>query len=90
MRWCANVGTPLFVEEWSIRVNREIYEGWTVQDFIDELQMQADLIMIGQAIHKPFKTRRDLETWCCEEQPYYKKEAIPEVVEYFAKRYGLT
>ena len=69
-------------------MDREIYEGWTVQDFIDELICQADLIMIGQSIHKPFKDRKELEKWCCDNQPYYKKP-IPEVVEFFAKRYGI-
>ena len=68
---------------------RHVWEGWTVQDFIDELQMQADLIMIGQGMHKPFKNRKELEKWCCENQPYYKKP-IPEVTEYFARRYGLA
>ena len=69
-------------------MDREIYEGWTVQDFIDELICQADLIMIGQSIHKPFKNRSELEKWCCDNQPGYKK-LIPEVVEFFAKRYGI-
>ena len=54
---------------------------------IEELQMQADLIMIGQEIHKPFRNRDDLEKWCCENQPY--KKPIPAVVDYFAERYGL-
>ena len=69
-------------------MNRELYEGWTVQDHIDELICQADLIMIGQSLHRPFRNRKDLEKWCGENQPYYRKP-IPEVVEFFAKRYGL-
>ena len=70
-------------------LRRRVWEGWTVQDFIDELQMQADLIMTGQSIHKPFRNRKDLEKWCCDKQPYYSKP-IPDVVDYFAKRYGLV
>ena len=47
-------------------MDREIYEGWTAQDFIDELICQADLIMIGQSLYKPFKDRKELEKWCCD------------------------
>ena len=71
-----------------MKTDREIYEGWTVQDFIDELITQADLIMIGQSLHKPFQNRKELEKWCGENQPYCSKP-IPEVVQFFAKRYGL-
>ena len=69
-------------------MKKEAYESWTVQDFVDELQMQADLIMIGQALHKPFRDRKE-EKWCHEEQPMNEK-LILEVVGYFAERYGLT
>ena len=68
--------------------SKHIWEGWTVQDFIDDLQRQADLIMIGQSWRKPFRTRSELETWCRDNQPYYKN-TIPEVVQYFADRYGI-
>ena len=69
-------------------MDKEILEGWNVQDFVNELQMQADLIMIGQSWHKPFANRKELAEWCADNQPYYK-EIIPEVVQYFADRYGI-
>ena len=70
-----------------MNLEKPIWEGWTAQDFIDELQFQADMIMAGQAIRKPFKNRKDIEKWCCENQPY--KKPIPEVVDYFCERYAL-
>lgn len=72
----------------SIAYNKEIYEGWTVQDFIDELEPQVAMIMNGQSWKKPFTSRKELADFCKDNQPYYKK-AIPEVVKYFADKYGL-
>ena len=62
--------------------DREIFEGWTVQDFIDELESVFAMIMSGQSWQKPFKDREELKRWCMDNQPYYKKY-IPEVVGYF-------
>ena len=67
---------------------KEIYEGWTVGDFIEHLQPQADMIMSGQSWKKPFVNKSELKKWCSENQPYYK-HTVPEVVDYFAARYGL-
>lgn len=61
--------------------NKHIWEGWTVQDFIDDLEPIFDYI---QQI-KPFKTREEVKRFCMENQPYYKKY-IPEVVDYFYKK----
>lgn len=72
----------------SIAYNKEIYEGWTVQDFIDELEPQVAMIMNGQSWKKPFSSRKELADFCKDNQSYYKK-AIPEVVKYFADKYGL-
>lgn len=69
-------------------LNKHIWEGWTVQDFIDDLQPQLDMIMKGKAITSPFESRFELFKWLRENQPYYKKD-IPEVREYFLKRYML-
>ena len=68
---------------------KHIWEGWTVGDFIEALQFQADMIMSGRSWHQPFKTMSELYAWCTDNQPYYKKP-IPEVVSYFAERYGIT
>ena len=69
-------------------LTRHIWEGWTVGDFIEALQLQADIIMMGMSLRKPFTSRAELEAWCKDNQPYYKKP-IPEVVEYFIDRYGI-
>ena len=68
--------------------NRMVWEGWTVQDFIDELEPQIDLIMRGESWRAPFETKAELAKYTKENQPYYKK-TIPGVNSYFAKKYGL-
>lgn len=62
-----------------IDFNKHIWEGWTVQDFIDELQPSFD------NVSDHFTTRKEVKEWCMSEQPYYKKY-IKEVVDYFCKR----
>ncbi len=71
-----------------MELTRHIWEGWTVGDFIEALQPQADMIMSGRSWRKPLRTRNELEVWCKDNQPYYK-QTIPEVVQYFADRYGI-
>lgn len=70
-------------------LNRHIWEGWTPQDFINELEPQVDMIMRGQSYISPFQNKKELEEWCKDNQPYYKKK-IPEVVNYFAEKYGIS
>ena len=71
-----------------MELTKHIWEGWTVGDFIEALQLQADMIMDGRSWRKPFCSRAELEAWCRDNQPYYK-QTIPEVVQYFADRYGI-
>lgn len=68
--------------------NKVIWEGWTVLDFVEALDDNLRLIMIGRSWMKPFTTKEELKLWCIDNQPYYKKH-IPEVVDYFAKVYNL-
>lgn len=69
-------------------LQRVIWEGWTAQDFIDELSLEIDMIMRGESWTKPFKTKAELAAYTRDHQPYYKK-TIPAVNSYFAKKYGL-
>ena len=68
-----------------INLSKHIWEGWTVQDFIDELEPTIDMIQRGQSCQKPFANRDELKKWCIENQPYYKKY-IKEVVDYFTAK----
>lgn len=68
--------------------NREVWEGWTVRDFIEALEPQIVMIMRGQSWVEPFKTKKQLKEWCMDNQPYYKGE-IKEVVTYFANKYRI-
>lgn len=72
----------------TINYDKHIWEGWTVQDFIDELESTIEQIMRGNSWKSPFKTRKELAKWCTDNQPYYKK-VIPEVVKYFAVKYNI-
>lgn len=71
-----------------INLDRHIWEGWTVRNFIEELEPLVKMIMNGQSWHKPFKDKKELEEWCMDNQPYYKKR-IPEVVTYFSNKYNI-
>jgi len=66
-------------------MNRHVWEGWTVQDFIDELAPMFEMIMRGQSHNKKFENKLELRKWCMDNQPYYKKY-IKEVVAYFEAR----
>ena len=71
-----------------MNLNKEIWEGWTVQAFIDELEWSVKAIMSGQSWQTKFQSKEELKKWCMDNQPYYKKH-IPEVVNYFAELYNL-
>jgi len=60
--------------------NKHIWEGWTIQDFINELDVIFE--------YQTFETKEELKTWCKSEQPYYKKH-IPEVYKYFLNKSNL-
>lgn len=72
-----------------INFEKHVSEGWTVGDFIEDLEPMVNMIMNNQNIQKPFKDRNELKLWCMDNQPYYKKY-IPEVVNYFAIKYGIA
>ena len=71
-----------------MNLNKVIWEGWTVQAFIDELEWSIKAIMSGQSWQTKFQSKEELKKWCMDNQPYYKKH-IPEVVNYFAELYNL-
>ncbi len=68
--------------------DRHIYEGWTVQSFIDELEPQFNMINQNSSWQKGFESYDDLKKWCKDNQLYYKKH-IPEVYNHFKKKVKL-
>lgn len=68
-------------------LDREIWEGWTPRMFIRELEPEIEQIMSGNSFRK-IRTREELKRYCMDNQPWYKKH-IPEVVDYFARKYNL-
>lgn len=73
----------------TVDFSKHIWEGWTVQDFIEELEPVLDIIQAGKSWHKPMTTRKEITDYCKDNQPYYKGK-IPEVVDYFAKKYNIN
>ena len=71
-----------------MNLNKHIWEGWRVIDFIEDLEHTLEMIMTGQSWKKPIKTKIELKEFCKDNQPYYKKH-IPEVVNYFAKKHNI-
>lgn len=72
----------------AINLKKVVYEGWTIGDFINELQPLLDIIMSGLSWKKPLTNKDELKKWCVDNQPYYKKP-VTEVVNYFAQKYNL-
>lgn len=66
-------------------MNRHIWEGWCVSDFIEALEPDFDRIMGSESWMKPIKDTKQLRQWCKDNQPYYKKH-IPEVYNYFKNK----
>ena len=65
--------------------DKHIWEGWTVGDFIDDIEVTFNY----RSKHSNFwKSKEDLKKWVASEQPYYKKH-IPEVYNYFLQKSGL-
>jgi len=68
--------------------SKHIWEGWTVQSFIDELEPTFNRIVSncisfnGHSWTAAFKDDKELKEWLKDNQPYYKKH-IPEVFKYF-------
>lgn len=72
-----------------IDFNKHIWEGWTVGDFIEELEPLIDMVMTGQSWKKPFTSKVQVKEFCVDNQPYYKKYIL-EVVEYFCNKYKIV
>ena len=69
-------------------LNREVWEGWTVQHFINNLEAPLRWVMGGESWQDPLQNKEELKKWLREEQPYHKKD-IPEVIKFFADKYNL-
>lgn len=59
-----------------INFEKHVWEGWTVGDFIEHLELFA---------MPKFTTKEQVKNWCKDNQPYYKKH-IPMVCAYFTKK----
>lgn len=71
-----------------INYAKHVWEGWTVEMFIEDLQPLFDMIMSRRSWQAPFKSRDEVKKWCMDHQPYYKKY-IPGVVDHFCRIYRI-
>ena len=76
------INSKKFANGGSVNMDKHVWEGWTVGDFIEELEPTFNQIMSGRSWQKPFKTKEEVKAWAMDNQSYYKKN-IPEVVNYF-------
>lgn len=72
-----------------MNLEKHIWEGWRVKDFINELELLVEPAITGESYFKTIQTKPELKRFCMDNQPYYKKY-IPEVVNYFAEKYKIT
>ena len=68
--------------------NKHIWEGWTVGDFIDDLEPIFNIIQNNYRGFgtTSFESKQDVKEWVKDNQPYYKKH-IPEVANYFINKW---
>lgn len=71
-----------------MNLEKHIWEGWTIQNFINELEDLVQIAVSGESHFKTITTKQQLKEFCIDNQPYYKKY-IPEVVNYFSKKYKI-
>ena len=69
--------------------DKHIWEGWTVGNFIDDIEPTFDMVNSGNAKNWSFPNKKALKSWVSGEQPCYKKH-IPEVYNYFLQKSGLS
>lgn len=66
--------------------NRHIWEGWYVEDFIEDLTPMFNMVLHGKSWMK-FESPTDIKKWCMDMQPHYKKH-IPEVYKHFLDKFN--
>lgn len=79
-----------------VDMDKHIWEGWRVRDFIEELEPDIERMTAnaeefgfyneGKKPHA-FKTRKELREYCKNNLPYIRKH-IPDVANYFINKYG--
>ena len=65
-----------------INKDKHIWEGWTVGDFIQDIEPIFNIVKTN------IKTKEDLKKFVKQNQPYYKKH-IPDVYKYFLNKTNL-
>lgn len=45
----------------NINMDKHVWEGWTVRDFVEALEMQVEMIMNKKSWQNPFTTKVELK-----------------------------
>lgn len=72
-----------------IDFHKEIESGWTVDDIINDLDVEIGSIMNGTSFRDPFKTPEELERYIAMNLRCYTDKEIPEIKIYFNWKYKL-
>ena len=72
-----------------IDFNKEVENGFTVEDIINDIAIELDSIMSGTSFRDPFTSREDLNRYIGKNLLCYTDKDTPEVYNYFNWKYHL-
>lgn len=68
--------------------SKHIWEGWTVRDFINDIEYSVDITINDYKSRGIVITKDIISRITSDQQPYYKR-VIPDVVNYFCNKYNV-
>lgn len=72
----------------TVNYSKHIWEGWTVRDFINDIEYSVDITINDYKSRGIVITKDIISRITSDQQPYYKK-IIPDVVNYFCNKYNV-
>lgn len=72
----------------TVNYSKHIWEGWTVRDFINDIEYSVDITINNYKSRGIVITKDIISRITSYQQPYYKR-VIPDVVNYFCNKYNV-
>lgn len=72
----------------TVNYSKYIWEGWTVRDFINDIEYSVDITINDYKSRGIVITKDIISRITSDQQPYYKR-VIPDVVNYFCNKYNV-
>lgn len=72
----------------TVNYSKHIWEGWTVRDFINDIEYSVDITINDYKSRGIIITKDIIARITSDQQPYYKR-VIPDVVNYFCNKYNI-